>query len=142
MPHKAKTLLNAVAAAVTGLATTGANVEKTRGYPKASAPALTVRMGSIDPTQELSNAFIDNNVDIETLYHVSGSALDLDDQILDIDEEVYAAIMADRTMSGAAIDTDPLGLTFDSQAEAETPTATGIRRWRFKLRHSSTDTTT
>lgn len=139
--HKAKTLLNSLVTVLTGLATTGPNVEKTRGYPKSDTPAISVRMAIIDPDKEISNAFLDSHIDIEIIYHVSGSDTDLDDQILDIDAEVYAAIMADRTVAGTVGDAEPQILSFESNAEAEVPTAIGTRRWRFDLRHSITDTT-
>ena len=138
MTHKVATLIEAVADTLTGLATTGTNVEKSRGYAISATPAISVRLASVSPANELTNAFLDNSVDIETVFHVSGAELDLDNQVLQIDAEVYAALMADRTQGGAVIDTDPELLSVDSTADQETPTAIGVRKWRFFLRHSIT----
>ena len=137
--HKANTLLDAVVGVLTDLATTGQNVETTRGYPTQETPAITIRLASVDPIRTISNAFLDSYVDIETYFHVSGSESDLDAKVLEIDAEVYAAIMADATVGGTAIDADPQALTIDSSADGELPTAAGLRRWRFHLRHSLTD---
>lgn len=138
--HKAAQLIEAVAAAVRGLPTTGDNVQTMRFYPFAEFPAITVRLSDIEPIIEVSNAVLDSWVDIETIYHVAGSDFDLDSQVLQIDAEVYAAIMADRTFGGVATDTDPQSLTVDATAEGERPTASGVRRWRCRIRHSITDT--
>lgn len=137
MTHKAETLIQAVEAAVTGLPTTGASVTRTRGYAVAATPAIDVRLASIDFLNELSPAFIDDYVYIDLVYSVSGSGLDA--QILQIDAEVFAAIMADRTLAGSALDADPQSLTPDqAPAETEEPTAEAIRRFRFQIRHATT----
>lgn len=139
--HKAKAILDEVVTAVTGLSTTGSNVEQTRGYPKHSVPAITVRVADITRANEISNAFLDSFVEIETIYHVAGSAEDLDDQLLQIDAEVYAAVMADRTLNGQAVDVDPDNYSPESGIpEAELPTASAVRRWRIFMRHSINDT--
>lgn len=135
--HKAITVLNNLVDVLMNLDTTGTRVERTRGYPKAETPAISVRLADIDPINEISNSLIDSAMIVETLYHVSGSDDDLDNQILNIDAEVWAAIMADRTMGGSVIDTDPERLTPQSESDKEIPTAVGVRRWRFHIRHSN-----
>lgn len=139
--HKAITVLDNLVKVLTNLNTTGSRVERTRGYPKAETPAISVRLADLDPINEISNAFIDSAMVVETLYHVSESEddRDLDQQILNIDAEVWAAIMADRTLSGSVIDTDPERLTPQPEADKEIPTAVGVRRWRFHIRHSNID---
>lgn len=139
MAHKARNAVNAIETAITGLPTTGSRVEKTRGYPKAEVPAISIRISDLDPQSEISNAFLDSFLEVDTIYHVQGPLNDLDYQILQIDAEVYAAIMADRTLAGAAVDVDPLSLSVDSEAANEIPTATGIRRWRIHIRHNIND---
>ena len=138
--HKVNTLIDAFVTTVTGLTTTGQNVEQSRGFPTAQYPAITVRLASIDPQREISNAFLDSFVEIETIYHVAGDTLDAD--LLQVDAEVYAAIMADRTFGGAVTDTDPRDLVIETSADKEIPTANGVRRWRCLLRHSITDAET
>lgn len=138
--HKAITVLDNLVNVLLNLDTTGTHVERTRGYPKAETPAISVRLADLDPINELSNTFIDSALVVETLYHVSGSDDDLDQQILNIDAEVWAAIMADRTLSGSVIDTDPERLSPQTESDKEIPTAIGVRRWRFHIRHSSIDT--
>lgn len=139
MAHKARQVLQAIETAVTGLPTTGDRVEKTRGYPKADVPAISIRISDLDPQSEISNAFLDSFLEVDTIYHVRGANNDLDYQILEIDAEVYRAIMADRTLAGDAIDVDPLSLSVESEAANEIPTATGIRRWRVHIRHDVND---
>ena len=136
--HKAITVLDNLVNVLTNLDTIGTRVERTRGYPKAETPAISVRLADLNPINEISNTLIDSAMIVETLYHVSGSDDDLDQQILDIDAEVWAAIMADRTLSGQVIQTDPEQLTVVPETDKEIPTAIGVRRWRFHIRHSST----
>lgn len=135
--HKAITVLDNLVDVLMNLDTTGTRVERTRGYPKAATPAISVRLADLDPINEISNAFIDSALGVETLYHVEGSDDDLDTQILNIDAEVWAAIMTDRTLSGQVIDTDPERLTVLFESDKEIPTAVGVRRWRFHIRHSN-----
>ena len=136
--HQATNILSAIKTALTGLGTTGVNVYQTRAYPINPTPALSIRLSSIDPVRQISNAFLDSFVDVDVLIHVSGSSETLDAEILQIDAEVYAALMADRTLGGVAIELDPQTLTVESSAETEEPTALGLRRWRVHMRHSIT----
>ena len=137
--HKANEVLDAFVSAVDSLSTTGSNVKRTRGYLFDETPGITVRAANVDPINQISNAFLDSAFEVETLYHVSGTDEDLDSQLLQIDAEVYFAVMADRTLGGSAITVDPGFLSIESNAEAERPTAFGIRKWRCHIRHSITD---
>jgi hypothetical protein len=139
--HKAITVLKALETLLTNLNTTGTRVERTRGYPKAETPAISIRAADVDPINEISNTLIDSAFEVETLYHVAGSDDDLDERIFEIDAEVWAAIMVDRTLSGAVIQTEPQRLTFEIDSDKEIPTAVGVRRWRFHIRHSSINAT-
>ena len=144
--HAARRVLEAIVAAVSDLPTTGRNVHTARDYRHSRVPALSIRIGSITPLENLSQTLIDSEVVVEVHMHVNASPReqeqgdnDLDAQILRIDAETWRAIMADQSQGGTAINTTPAELSIVSQAEGEKPTAEATRRYRLHIRHSYTD---
>lgn len=136
MAHVSKQLLDAVTAAATGLTTTGGNVLQSRVYALASAPGLTVRLGERRVVQELSGAVVDAEQDITIDIHVAAPAEQIDDQLLAIEAELYAALAADYTLGlDFVIDARPQGLTEPELEAAERPKAQASSRWTYLVRH-------
>lgn len=140
MTHRAESIMQAVTTAVTGLATTGANVTRGRAYPVAALPALSVFqaeesiLGDIQSSTRVTRELI---INIEI--HVQATT-QLETIINAIRAEVYAALMADRTQGLAyVIDTQ---WQDDSQPEIdgenETPVARVLMRWAITYQHSLT----
>ena len=96
MPNRAKTILDAVVAKLTGLATTGANVKASRAYNVPATPALTVFMGEEQEVSQ-SEAKVRKAREIKILIHVAEKEDLVDDKILQIEAEIWAALTADYT---------------------------------------------
>lgn len=96
--HKATTILAAVVSAVTGLATTGANVfagrSPTRAMPSGSTPALTVYMGSEISQAAPTQQFRDCRMEVIISAHVRATESAIDPLINQIHKEVVIALLA------------------------------------------------
>lgn len=137
MPHKAETLMAAVQVLVTGLTTTGSNVERGRAYPHDNFPALSLSQGANMP---LNNSFPvqDSELTVNIEAHVRSDTADTDLNL--ITREVFVAVMADRTVGGNAID---IRWTGDAEpvesGEGDKPIATKLINFMIHYRHSYTD---
>lgn len=94
--HRAESILNAVETTLTGLATTGANVQRDRVHPPESVPALSITQGGENPFTPPNMAFQDSVLEIEVSIYVKAD--DFNTQYNQIKAEVYAALMADRKL--------------------------------------------
>lgn len=140
MAHVSKQLLDAVTSAVTGLATTGSNVQQSRVYAHSVAPSLSLRLGERRTLQILSGSILDAEQDIYIDIHVAGSADSIDDQLLAIEAEVHRALMASPQLGlGCVLDVDPQGLSEPELAQGEQPKAVATASWRYKIRHNLSD---
>ena len=139
MAHVSKQLLDAVTAAVTGLATTGDRVQQSRTYAHAAAPALNVRLGERRNLQVLSNSLVNAEQRIHIDIAVAGPADTLDDLLLQVEAELHQALQADYRLGlGFVLDCDPEGLSEPDLEQAEKPKAVATSSWRYTLRHSRT----
>lgn len=145
MTHRAEQVLSALEATLTGLATTGTNVERARVYPTSDYPALTINMG-LDQTlgEGGSNnlAFVDRELQIVVRGHVKHYSTNIETLLNRVKSEVYAAIMVDPTLSKPFIisiylvgDTAP-----ETSSESDQPSATVEMQWNCIYRHSFTST--
>lgn len=137
MTHFVENVLSSVATTVTGLATTGARVQRGRLYDIAALPALVVEKGSDTVVETPNMAKIDREVQIAITSVIEGRS-DLETELNKIASEVYAAIMADTTLGlGYVINVTPAG---DSPPLIETggeiPIATMEMRFNVLYRHS------
>lgn len=140
MSHRAKQILDAVAAKLAALPTTGANVFVSRAYVLDTAPALTIALGDDEPQQYLPGQ-IESLLTVVVSIYVKADGGQIDDVLLQIRREVHQALMADTTLGlPFVIDCLP-GPMAEPQihAEAETPTASADTTWRIRYRHSLTD---
>ncbi len=146
---KAEQILVAIKTAITGLTTTGANVQRGQvyGHEKISLPALTLNMGQDSVEFEQQTGLIDWQLEIliqstafvSAAYTASESALDT---LLNlIRGEVYLAVMADHTL-GLSFVIDimpgPAGAPTLSGEGAE-PTGSQLLTFIVKYRASRTD---
>ena len=135
-------ILAAVTTAVTGLATTGANVFRGRAYPLEAAdlPGLLVYMGPDTPNQELMESFIDWQLGVAIEAYVQSATVTLDTTLAQIRKEVHAAIMATPALGLAfVIDTVPL-LASEPEVEGEGSQPIGRRRLEFVVSYRSSRT--
>ena len=136
MTHRAESIMAAVLANITGLATTGTRVTRGRPYPLVNVPALTLEMG--DDLITMQNIrFIDRELNINITAHIKTSA-QYDTLLNTIREQVHIALMANRTQGLPAyvLDTLPLGESSpELSGDADEPTAQQLHRWQIKYRH-------
>lgn len=135
--HRAEQIMQAVAAAVTGLAATGSNVERGRVIPFETAPGISVSMAD-DDTQSVMSGLVDSALELELTAHAKVIDSLPETELNQIRAEVYAALMADRTQGlPFVIDTIPLGADKpEISGEADQPTGQLVTRWQVKYRHS------
>lgn len=159
--HRTEQILDAVVIAITGLDTTGANVERGRVYPwsDSQARALTVDQGAASPVNEPDWNHQDVEQEIRITAHVKANpdlfggafssefATDHDigstyaREINVISKEVYIAMMADRTLGlDFVIDTQWLGNTEpELTGDSEAVTVRMDMLFTTTYRHSLTD---
>lgn len=141
--HRTEQILSAIQALVTGLVTTGANVDRGRYYPidAAIAHALTVAQGQAVLSSEQTNSFVDVELEVRVIAHTKQQANNLDTVLNQIAKEVYIAIMADRSLAlPFVIDTHWRGTTLpELSGETEAPAARQEIIFAVKYRHSITD---
>jgi len=141
MTHRAESILDAMTTAVTGLATTGTNVERGRVWPVATLPALTVAKGAdiasdgedILPTlvREMTvsiTAHITQLGNPETALHA-------------IAAELFAAIRANPTLGLAYVfDCELIGDDAPEISDShDLPVAAMVSNWRVLYEHSKSD---
>lgn len=91
--HRAESILIAIEAAVTGLASTGASVLRGYGVQLPALPGLVVRMGADAQLQNFSAAQVARRLEVAVEINVEQAA-DSDSQLNQVRAEVYAALMA------------------------------------------------
>ena len=137
--HRAEEILSAVVTALTGLATTGASVERDRVYPAQSCPALSIEQGGEEPIQGRENMqFQDSALEVEVAVYVKSQSLNT--QLNQIKAEVYAALMANRQLGLAYVyDLQWLGDTApEPNRDSDSPTTKCSMRFAVAYRHSLT----
>lgn len=138
MTHKAETVLDAVVTAVTGLSTTGANVTRGRAYAVSAVPSLSVFMGQDVVDNELSIGHYDRELEVFIEAHVASTG-DLEETLNQIRAEVFAALRADHTLGGAAIEIRPdADSRPELEGETDIPHARQQQLYLVKYRHSTT----
>ena len=97
MTHRAESILEAVKTTLTGLTTTGLNVQRGRYYDLTTLPALVIEKGSDNTATERNTAFQDRNLDISITSAIE-QAGSVEGTLNQIAAEIYAAMMADITL--------------------------------------------
>jgi len=141
--HRAEQILAAVQAAVTGLATTGANVDRGRDaeIPEASTPALRVYMGGDDIGDPWAQALLDSELEVGVMAKVFDSATNVETLLNRIRKEVNVAIEADYTLGLSFVQiVNELGASKPLISEAlAKPAATIDFYYRVRYRRSRGD---
>lgn len=135
MTHRAESITAAVVTTVTGLTTTGTRVFRGRVRTVETAPAITVSMGGDDIVPEQSaypRQYRDLHIKITS--HVENNTAP-DTQLNLIREEVYNALLADRTL-GLAYVID-IALIGDDEPElsGEAEKITGSQQMNFVVKY-------
>lgn len=134
--HIRRQLREAIAAAVTGLTTTGARVFQARVYPlqNADLPGLCVFTKSENAARQTTQipALISRTVEI-LIEGVAKANADLDDTLDLIAQEVEAALGAGLTISGKFVPIVYGGMDVDLSGEGEQPTGMISMRFEAKL---------
>lgn len=119
MAHGRNQVRTAVAVALTGLTTTGANVFQFRVYPHESTamPSLNIRAGDeevdeVDGLTRTVQIFVEGRIKATS---------NLADTLDTISEEVETALAADRTLGGVSIHIIEPGTTTEIEDGAEQP---------------------
>lgn len=135
--HRAESILQAVAATLTGLPTTGASVVRGWAQQLDSVPGLIVRMGpdEIDfDTLRQANRLL--TVSVEAVVRAGASA---DSDLNQIRAEVFAALMADRQLGLPwVVDTAPQGDAAPTQKDNADPVVRQVLQYQVQYRHSIT----
>lgn len=128
MAHVRKQIRDNIVTTITGLATTGSNVYRTRVYPLADAklPGLAVFTDSeeIEPSTITPPRTQMRTLTVRIEAFVKGVS-NFDDQIDTISEEVEEALAADITRGGLAQDTRITGFEADFSGEGDQPVGVG-----------------
>lgn len=137
-------IMDAVALALTGLTTTGANVIRGQVYdlPEDQVPGLAIFMGEDVLDEELSNSFYDWTVSIYIESKAMHSTTQIDQILNTIRGEVHAAIMANYTLGlpNFVIDTNPISAAEpELSASGSKPIGTQRLQYNVKYRTSRTD---
>lgn len=144
MPDHARTQIrDAVATAMTGLATTGSNVETTRAWPHeaASLPAWHIRTDSeaANPEMESQDA-VYRELALRTVGIARGSDDTLEDTLDTMAAEAEAAL-GGSTLGGLALSVRLINTEFDSSREGDKPIGTIDMEWLVEYRTAASDPT-
>lgn len=138
-------IVQQIMSTLTGLPSSGANVERGRLYPWQDdvTHALTVSRGANTPTDEPNVSVQDSAINVEVIAHLRKGEWDMETELSRMAAEVYAAMMADHTQGlDYVIDT-----TWNGDGEPEyhgeiaTPVARMVCTYQIKYRHSKFDQT-
>lgn len=128
MAHVRKQIRDNIVTTITGLATTGSNVYRTRVYPLADVklPGLAVFTDSeeIEPSTITPPRTQMRTLTVRIEAFVKGVS-NFDDQLDTISEEVEEALAADITRGGLAQDTRITGFEADFSGEGDQPVGVG-----------------
>ena len=143
MTNRVETIMEAVAAAVTGLATTETRVQRARAWPVSSLPALSVFQGEnrVLEGEDWPMGVIGRELTFSIVSQIK-AITNLETIANQICAEVYAALTADRTLGLPYV--FDLNLVSDSaldiEAEQDEPTARQVMTWAVIYEHSETST--
>jgi hypothetical protein len=141
MATKREQILEAIKTALTGSATLGATVYRSRVTPLArgESPAVIVEPVRNDVEQNTSLPTLDHSMQVRVAVIVRG---EIPDQLADpVIDAAHAAIMADLTLGGLAIDVQP-GETEFTMQDADQPVGVIFSIYIVRYRTSVGDLST
>ncbi len=140
MAHKRESIRKAIVTAVTGLATTGTNVEtwRTHAVGEGELPHLNVMPGADSEviSESIENVFGDTEhrdlpitVEARAVQATDTSHEALADVVDDICAEVEIAIVADVTLGGLAVDAMLVSTELSIDGSGERPVGLAVMGW-------------
>jgi len=141
MTHRAENIMDAVTTTVTGLTRTSSRVERGRVYSVETLPALTVEMGSDFVDRDASD-FVNANRELSIkITAIIKANSEPDSQLNIIREEVYNALIADRTLGVSGVIDIWLDSDDEPELSSEAEQTIGKQQLNYvvKYRHSYTD---
>jgi hypothetical protein len=120
MSHARQAIREAVATAVTGLASTGARVFQSRMRAQEDLPCLQVATNGEEISREDLDALEERDLEVEII-GVAKAAGDVDDDLDDIAAEVETAIGANNTLGGRVKRMHLTGIRIEFDDELEQP---------------------
>lgn len=142
--HRAEQIMDAIVANLTGLTTTGANIERGRVYDweESALPALSLFMGDDVPVEleDQTYGYIDHNLQVLVDLHIK-NITGVESTLNKIKKEVTVALMADVTQGlSFVIDTEEHGfLRPDLSERADQPSLQATGTFVVKYRRSRDD---
>lgn len=141
--HRAEQILAAVQTSVSGLATTGSNVERGRAddIPAAKTPALRVAMGDDSIVDPWAHALLDSELDVSLYVLVHDAATNVETLLNLVRKEVNVALVADHTLGLAFVHAIvEIGARKPNlSGDLAKPAAAMELQYRVKYRRSRTD---
>lgn len=141
--HRAEQIMAAVQTTVTGLATTGTNVERGRAddVPSSKTPALRVAMGDDRIVDPWSDALLDSELEVSIFAMVHDSATNVETKLNQVRKEVNVALVANHTLGLAFVHAIvELGARRPTLVgESAKPAAAMEMQYRVKYRRSRLD---
>ena len=141
--NRVETIMAAVATALTGLATTGARVQRLKVWPLDTLPALSIYQGAsvvLEDDEEVLDSIM-RRLEFRVVATVRGTGV-LETTLNQIAAEVYAALTADRTLGLAYVfDQRLVGDDVpEVEAEQDQPVARQSMNYSLLYEHSGTST--
>ncbi len=104
--HREEQILARVTTLVTGLVTTGANVDRGRveEIPTDKLPALRVTGSDDTIVDPWTPALVDSDLDVSVFAHVHDSVANVETKLIQIRKEVTIALLADHTLGLAFVE--------------------------------------
>ena len=140
---KAEQILSAIETTLTGLATTGANVERgvMYGIDTDNLPALRIIQGADEP--EIINYALTDSVLTIVVKAIVNQTATVETTLNQIRKEVHTALFADLTIGGLAIDTTWSGASQPLlSSDGSKPWGEMDLTFDIKYRHSTDDPST
>lgn len=105
MEHREEQIMAAVQTAVTGLATSGANVDRGRAtdVPPTKLPALRVSVGDDTIVEPWAQQLLDSQLEVSIFALVHDSATNVETLLSRMRKEVTIALMANQTLGLAFV---------------------------------------
>jgi len=136
--HLAEQIMASISTTITGLTTTGNNVERGRVYPfdESITDALTLTMGPDEPldVEFQTYPYLDCELTIYIDAHCKNVITQIDSQLNIIRTEFEIAIMADHTQSALVIDSKWIGSDVP-ELSGEGDQITGVQRTGFQFHY-------
>lgn len=136
--HRAETIMQTMLTTLTGLATTGVNIARSRRFPALALPALTLAQGGDKYSDSDTLDVILRELTVVITAHIA-EADDMETTLNQIRTEVFAALQTDYTLGLSYV----YNMQIQEDAEpdiSKSPTVIQAMTWLIIYEHSKTTT--